>query len=477
MTKTKKKNPWLVCLILFLMCLLIWPTGTQIAYAEETQTEETTYSNVLTDLKKDENFKQKDYPYVEDDYSLQVIQVAESEDNELFIYVYQPSGEKGNLVATSINMSPYSHQSENLMNYQLTLLNSSSVFYKYKIEDFQVRDDEVRYYEITSIFRPWIEGVDDKLENGNVVTEVAFPVSKLFMATEINGQTIYDCSNLKVVEITDSYVGFLRYPVDINIGVPNLTIDQLDNHFIAFSCDYDIDQLYEAKLSYTSQYVHFSKFAPTGSMENYDWQYDTPVPEVANVSSTGIVEIDSEFLWIKNHYEWEEIQSMSEFLASEDRESIHEGVILNTYSFSKITDEGLQDLQGLDWVLRFSNTQWYYHLNYGQLDTYFTQISEVTVLQLSFETEGVSYNLGVISNKQTGDGQPDNETNIFYELAEWVKWLLGIVGIILLVVLVIVLFPVIVTILKGLWWLIKKLGKIILYVISAPFKLFDKGEK
>ena len=43
------------------------------------------YTNVLTDLKKDESFDIEDYPEVLKNYSLNVIQVAESVDGELFI--------------------------------------------------------------------------------------------------------------------------------------------------------------------------------------------------------------------------------------------------------------------------------------------------------------------------------------------------------------------------------------------------------
>lgn len=41
------------------------------------------YTSVLEDLQKDENFNAEDYPIVADDYSLQVITIAESENKEL----------------------------------------------------------------------------------------------------------------------------------------------------------------------------------------------------------------------------------------------------------------------------------------------------------------------------------------------------------------------------------------------------------
>ena len=51
----------------------------------------TNYSNVLDDLKEDSAFNLKDYPAIIFDYNLNVIQIAESTDGELFVYVYQPA--------------------------------------------------------------------------------------------------------------------------------------------------------------------------------------------------------------------------------------------------------------------------------------------------------------------------------------------------------------------------------------------------
>ena len=67
--------------------------------------ESITYSGVMEDLKKDTSFKPENYPSKADDYSLQIIQLAESSDKELFVYVYQPSGKAKNFKASSINIS------------------------------------------------------------------------------------------------------------------------------------------------------------------------------------------------------------------------------------------------------------------------------------------------------------------------------------------------------------------------------------
>ena len=49
------------------------------------------YTAVMDDLAKDEYFNADDYPAVANDYSIRIIQIAESSDAELFVYTYQPS--------------------------------------------------------------------------------------------------------------------------------------------------------------------------------------------------------------------------------------------------------------------------------------------------------------------------------------------------------------------------------------------------
>ena len=68
--------------------------------ARPARAEASAYSDVMDDLRKDESFKAEDYPAISEDYSLKVIQIAESVNGELFIYVYQPSAGSRDLMAT-----------------------------------------------------------------------------------------------------------------------------------------------------------------------------------------------------------------------------------------------------------------------------------------------------------------------------------------------------------------------------------------
>ena len=103
MVRRTMKNKALLCIVAFLLIFCSLFTATQgigVTYAEESD-----YSGVLDDLQKDDSFDESHYPAVADDYSLKIIQIAESVDGELFLYVYQPSGQAKNLIASSINIS------------------------------------------------------------------------------------------------------------------------------------------------------------------------------------------------------------------------------------------------------------------------------------------------------------------------------------------------------------------------------------
>lgn len=142
--------------------------------------ESITYSGVMEDLKRDTSFKPENYPSKADDYSLQIIQLAESSDKELFVYVYQPSGKSKDLKASSVNISTTINDAISFTNYKLALLNSNGVFYKYKVSGLTVKDESVRYYAISSIYRPFDESIDKQASGGNTVTEVNYAVNKQY---------------------------------------------------------------------------------------------------------------------------------------------------------------------------------------------------------------------------------------------------------------------------------------------------------
>lgn len=449
------KIMYLLCIFLVLFSFL---PPTINVYAEEKQ-----YTDVLEDLQKDETFDISAYPVIGNNYSLDVIQIAESADKELFIYTYQPNGAH---TASSINISVAVDDNLFYRNYTLTYINSNQTLFKYKVNDFTVRDELTRYYDISSIYRPFDEDIDNELldDNGNTISEVAYPVARVFIAQTINGQVEYTSTDTEVVEITDKYVGMLSYVQDIGFSLnPNQSFTSAENHFVAFNSDHQIDKLISAEVYYQTQDYDFS-FTVLGSISSTfsDLQSNHVV-----VNADERVVVEGDILFSHFTYEWNEIQDIDTFLATESREDIYDMGIVDVASVTKITDEGLQDLEGMQWILRFATTEFSRGArNYTTYFSHCTHVTDVSILRLTFETNGVTYNLGVVDNKTTGDGIPDNTQSISISIKWWVWLILALVILCLLGAF----FPVIFTFA---WNVIKAVANGVWYVITAPFEVFN----
>ena len=86
------------------------------------------------------------------------------------------------------------------------------MFCKYKVKDFTVRTDPVRYYVITSIYRPFDESIDQGTGNSNTITEVNYAVNKQYCFGSINGNPYCSVVDIETIVVTDKFVGFVRYP-------------------------------------------------------------------------------------------------------------------------------------------------------------------------------------------------------------------------------------------------------------------------
>ena len=408
---------------------------------------ETTYSEVLDDLRKDDSFQTSNYPERTGDYSLQIIQIAESVNRELFVYVYQPSGSQKDLRACSINISTTINDAISFINYKLDYLNSSGVFYKYKVRDFTVLDENVRYYAITSIYRPFDASIDAGTGNNTTITEVNYDVSRQYTFGTINGNPYVNCIDIETIVVTDKFVGFVRYPDGFK-----LYYGACDSHFVAFNTDKRIDRLLEADVYYTTQAYSMVWATFVGKKEEFGEKSDN----YAYLKYTDKVEHNGGGLFAGT-YTWDRIQSVEEFIANENRDNVYHGAILDVTYSTQLTDEALQELQGKHWVLRFAETEyslWSGDSSYGKIAT---MVGDVTILRLKFETDGIVYNLGVIDNKQTGSNQPSNVTKVSVSLNDKGK---RIVWLILLILLLVLLAPVLPYVISFVIW-----------IICLPFKL------
>lgn len=408
--------------------------------------ESITYSGVMEDLKKDTSFKPENYPTKADDYSLQVIQLAESVNKELFVYVYQPSGKTKNFKASSINISTTINDSISYLNYKLELLNSSGVFYKYKVSGLTVKNESVRYYAISSIYRPFDESIDKQASGGNTITEVNYAVNKQYCFGEINGKPYVNCVDIETIVVTDKFVGFVRYPDGFK-----LYIGACDSHFVAFNTNKPMDKLLEADVYYTTQEYSSSWAAFVGENETFGDKAD----KYAYLKYTDKVEHTGGG-WFAGTYKWDRIQTVDDFIKNEDREQIFSGAVIDVKISSKLTDAALNELKGKKWVLRFAETDYTFWSGQGTYGSFSTLVGDVTILRLKFETDGITYNLGVIDNKQSGSKDPSNETDIDISLNKRGKMILYLLMLILLIILLAPILPYII--------------RLVVWIITLPFK-------
>lgn len=425
--------------ILIIATLFALYSGVVVSYAATT-----TYSNVLDDLRKDSNFNVADYPPVNNDYSLQVIQLAEGVDDEVFIYVYQPAAQTKLLTATCVNMA-LSESVDGTKLYDLKLINTTSVFAKYKISGVVVTAISTRYYNITSIYRTWVKGIDKATGNDTTISEVAFKVGQLWTATDKDGEVTYTNTEKNSIEITDKYPGSKRYPNGY------LSFGSIDSHFIAFNTDIRIDELYEADVYYESRDVY--EYADALGRPLYKYT-DCP-PDYVYLTDEDYVDEKAKGFFYGEDLNYYRIERASDFIANEN-----------------ITGSVLKEINNKQWVLRYLETDY----TVGVFKKWYTEVTEVSILRLKFKTQGIVYNLGVIDNKQSEDKTPVNsQKNWFDILCKWLEsitgvpaiaWKIIIIAIPILIVLAVfsAIFPpvlkVVLFIIKGLW-----------YIISAPFQL------
>ena len=431
-----------------IVTLCVFLTGAQ-SFSAVAAEENKTASGVLEDLSKDASFKAENYPSNAKDYSLSVMQLAESTDKELFVYVYQPSGDK--VKASSVNISTTINDDISFFNYSLELLNFEGTLFKYKVANFEVKKDPVRYYAISSIYRPFDAGVGDKKSGNNTINEVNYAVNRQYCFGEINGKPYVNCVDIETIVITDKFVGFVRYKDGFK-----LYVGSCDSHFVAFNTDKPIDKLLEADVYYTSQPYSWLFALGIGENETFGDKKDN----YAYLKYTDKVEHTGDGFFAGT-YKWDRIQTVDDFINGENREDVYHGAVLDVKVSSKLTDEALNELKGKKWVLRFVETS--YTLSSGangSTSTKSTLIGNVTILRLKFETDGITYNLGVIDNKQTGSTEPSNSTDIKVEPNATGK---GILYLILFVLLLVMLAPLLPYILNA-----------VVFIVSLPIKLVSE---
>ena len=448
------------CILAVLTLFTCFSTVSTVVNANDNTVE---YTDVLIDLQKDENFKINEFPAVANDNKLYVIQIAESVNNELFVYVYQPSARSRKLVASEIRLStPEVGKDSRYEDYKLTLLNQNGVFQKYKVEKLTLKQSNVRYYHIIQITRPFNGTIDKGLSYGNTVSNVPFEVSQTWEIVTVNGQTSYKMSTLETIIIKDKFVGFVRYPDGWN-----WILKETDSHFVAFSTDRPMEKLLEADLTFVTQSYYYEQ--DQFSFEKYVEKKGVPSTDFKTLK---VENVSSNFAdgWFSKVYTWKEIESTSEFLSNCEESNL------------VLTKEGKKGLKDTKWVLRFLETKFTQESSHDILPPYYymfnqTLVSDVTILRLKFITDGKTFNLGVVDNKQTGSKDPVGtvKPDIGSLIARILEKLVALILIFLLafgvIYLLIAFCPSFISLFGKIFTMI---FKVIIRIIVFPFKLIGK---
>ena len=436
-----------VIAVLVILCTIAFGMLVPIMQADA----ETKYSDVLDDLNADPSFDVAQWPHKNGEHTLQVITVAEGADKELFVYVYQPAKESKEYCATYIRLSDTIDDEIAPKDYKLKLLSKNNTLYKYMVEGYTVKSDAVRYYIVVQLMRPFINGYDTYANYDNTISAVAFAVNRQFKFSTINGKTSISALDVETILITDKLVGHVVHEKDQFIQIKYTYM-----HFVAFKSDHDIDDLLEADVAWVTQAYH--KNTLTG------YSYSTPKDNFVTLYAKNQHEIKYGF-GNKQKAVWNEIQSVSDFISSNNINSIYATALVNVHQAEKLTEEAKNNLRNMDWVLQFYQVdETTMRQIFGpaaglQTDHDGVNVTDVTILRLKFVTNGITYNLGVVDNKQTGSDKSSNESKIVITPAEGSDWMWTLIAIALLVVLVVLLWPAMPYIIRFLAWF-----------ISLPFK-------
>jgi len=437
------------------------------------------YSSVLEDLQKDSNFNVAEYPAGGKDYLLQVIQVAESSDKELFVYVYQPYGK---LTASSISISKTMGDDYRPIKYPLSLLNHSGVFYKYIVDKFELETEAERYYNISQIWRNYDRQIDGEQTDGQIKTEIPYKVGAYWKVTDGAEAVTYDKQEVKTVEIENPYVSSVRYPN----GLSWTTTESCDGHFVSFDTNYDITRLLSADVTFRTQDYTQKGLSKAKYSEPSELRYKTlnndDEPIKNNVNGL-----------FGKQYKWQSVSRTSDFVKDVNLKDgeVKDNLLKRTWVLNFL-QTGYSSPAGADNAVSLFLFNPFLGAGalavaYNAIDLLFSEsegtiVSEVAVLRLEFEADGKVYNLGTVSNVVTGPEQPPvvqpNEVEDWWKklldkLGEipWWAWVLIIVAVVAIVVGVLsIFFPVLRGVLKVIGKIILAVFKVLWLIISAPFR-------
>ncbi len=450
--------------LVFLCLVWVLSFGSVPVYAA---TDET----VLRELQSDPNFDVENYPDNPKDYSLQVIQLAEDKDKEIYIYAYQPAHNSIDLLGTKVSISyGYSVDGAGLSPqvYDLELCSTSGVFDKYHVKGFTPSKDGDRYYNIVSIYREY-NSVIDSSDETFPTTDIAYSVGQQWYVYDLNDSRHYEMNTFNTMPVDTVFNGNLKledgFKWDEIFGFDGLC----DMWLYCFNAeDYKIQHIYDADLTYSSKDV------VENARRNYAWEEWTYTYDYSNevynkkisLKDTDVITYSGDGLFGRT-FEWHKILSSEEFLQRIDELGV------------SITQEQRGKIESSQWVFTFLQTSRteFYPPDYANLrhEFEYTDVYDVGLLRLHFQDfSGNKYDLGVVNsltdpdNIADGTGNADFGTAIKLAFEEFWENFIMVVGLMVGLIGIIILLNFVAPVSTLLNYLIKAIA----YVISLPFKFF-----
>lgn len=409
------------------------------------------------------------------------------EDSSVYIYVFQKLTD--DIYATSINIST-SLEKLSFKNYKLEFVSKTTelgpygfnmYLYKYLVKDLEISTNNKRVYEISCIYRLFMDGdISYKYdEYENTTTEKAFAVEKCYTyLTNEDGTTSVSVLETETIYVTDKFVGFVRYK-----GGSFLYPGSCDAHFVAFSTDKQIDTLREADVYYTAQSYEWNQTTLGGVKETYGEKIDS----YSYLTDGNYKVYDDGFIY-KRTYFLKEISTTSEFIDNLDSELIYSKGSFDDSTESNILDSLSNNLSGKTHVLMFATTDYTKNTGGSTGSTIKkTIVGDVAILRLKFETGGTLFEYGVVDDKTTGSTDPvisvgsSSPFDPITTFIEWLKNLFSNIKIVLIVLLIAILFilffPAIMSILplliKFIVSILKLILNIFLFILKLPLTIIN----
>lgn len=414
--KNKSVKNKLICVFISLLLIIIAFIGGQglsPAFADSSAN-----NSILTDLQKDSNFNIYNYLDNSNDFNVQIIQVAESKQGGLYVYTYQPCQKTTYLFATKISMSltdkmggvldPETELTDKDKPdlYDLKCVGINGVFGKYLVQDFKVTAEATRYYNIATIYRKYLDGIDKKPEGDNTTQGKGCTVGQLWEVTGSGKSINYDMTLRETIKIDNQYISFLRYSDGFQFDGTKNT----DVHFYAFSTSNEIDNLRSADMVfYTTAYEQLAGQAA-----------DCKPPVKHSVTLYGEECSNDGSGWGGKKYTWDVLSSTKDFIANAEKQGftfdaskrakiLENDWIINFYNTKHTTDAGGKDVL----ITAFIPFGWIWTI-INACTTFGEYVSDVALLRLEYDYGGKVYNVGVVGDIGTGAPNPVNAAFDFF---------------------------------------------------------------